>query len=309
MASGGHENKREDTMHDTPLMDKLAKAVASSPDYRLLRRVDLDRQPCLVADDAGASIGVVIDVETNGLDPERHRIIELALRRFRYDVLGNVTRVDRAYSWLEDPGEPLDPKITALTGLTDRDVAAATIDDRQAVALIDSADVRIAFNARFDRRFVERRLPAVAGRAWACAMREVDWNGRFAGGGRALGWLLAQCGWFHGAHRAAADVDATIVVLQHWKGGVTALAELLSTASSPTWAVTAYGAHFAVKDKLRTRGYHWDAAEKVWAAEVAMDAVAAERSWLAENVYAPEHMPRADGPVVRAVTWETRHGR
>ena len=296
-------------MYDIPLMEKLARAVASSPDYRVLRRVDLDRHRCVTAADGDTRVGIVIDVESNGLDPERHRIVELALRRFRYDALGNVTRIDRAYSWLEDPGEPLDAQITALTGLTDADLASQAIDEHLAVALINSATVRIAFNAQFDRNFVERRLPAVAGRAWACALREVDWNGRFPGGGRTLGWLLAQAGWFHGAHRAIADVDATIALLDHrLSDGVAALAELLATASRPGWLFRAVGADFSVRDHLRTRGYCWNPNGKVWWKEIGYIDRDAEEAWLAENVYASWHTPRANGPDVHEVTWETRHG-
>ena len=167
----------------------------------------------------------------------------------------------------------------------------------------------IAFNAAFDRPLVERRLPAIAGLAWACAMKEIDWRARgFDGSGRSLSWLLAQAGWFHGAHRASADVDATIQILDHRSpDGVSALSELLATASSPGWLVRAVGADFRVKDRLRARGYRWDADDKVWSREVADADRAAEEAWLAEHVYAPEHMPRMDAPLVREVTWLTRH--
>ena len=123
--------------------------------------------------------------------------------------------------------------------------------------------------------------------------------------------MLAQAGFFgEVAHRASADVDAVVALLAHRSAdGVTALAELFDTASRPTWSFKAVGAHFDVKDALRRRGYRWDADAKVWGCEITEGDREAEHAWLAEHVYAPHLMPRADGPVVREVTWESRHGR
>ena len=290
-------------------LDLLADAVATSADYRVLRRLDLDRGVRAANDDADTNVGVVIDCETTSLDTSNCRVIELSLRRFRYDRAGRITKLDAERSWLEDPGEPLDPKVSALTGLTDDDLRGQVLDERAAADLIASAGVRVSFNAAFDRPIVERRLPAIFGLPWACVMKEVDWSGRGFDGGRSLSWLLAQIGWFHGAHRAGADVDATIALLEHRsRDGGTALAELLATASRPGWLFRAVGADFSVKDVLRTRGYRWNADDKVWWKEVSDDGRLPEEAWLAENVYAPHCIPRADSPAVREVTWETRHG-
>ena len=186
----------------------IADALATHDGYRVLRRLDLERRLTAVNDDTETSIGVCIDCETNSLDTSTCRVVEISCRRFRYDGSGHVTKLDVEHSWLEDPGEPLDPQITALTGLTDDDLRGQAIDERAASSIIASAGVRIAFNAAYDRPVVERRLPKVAGLPWACAMKEVDWRARgFDGSGRSLSWLLAQAGWFHGAHRAGADVD------------------------------------------------------------------------------------------------------
>ncbi len=291
--------------------EEAIAALAASGDYRVLRRLDLPAGPRSTGGDAGTSVGVVVDVETTGLDPSRDRVVELSLRRFRYDGDGVITRLDRPYSWLEDPGGPLDPAISALTGLTNADLAGRSIDERRATALLRSAHVRIAHSAAFDRRFVERRLPEAAGLAWACSLREVDWRARgFDGNGRALGWLLAQAGVFNAAaHRASADVDAVLALLGHGAlDGRTALAELIATASRPTWSVAAVGAAFDVKDALRARGYRWNPDDKVWWREIADSERAGEEAWLFEEVYATWRAPRADGPSVREVTWESRHG-
>jgi DNA polymerase III subunit epsilon len=286
----------------------IAGLVASG-DYRVLQRLHLPVGPVNIDLRKTTSVGIVVDVETNGLDPSQHRIIELAVRRFRYDSSGAILCLDHPYSWVEDPGKALDPAITGLTGLTDETLAGNVIDDATATALFRSSEICIAHNASFDRRFVERRLPDCAGLAWACSLEEIDWRRRgFDGSGRSLGWLLSQCGYFHDAHQAKGDVDAVLAILQHRFGdGTPALAELLANAERPSWLVSATGAHFDVKDKLKGRGYRWNADESVWFRQISDADRAAELAWLAEHVYAPEFRPRTDAPSLREVTRFNRH--
>jgi len=285
------------------------RALEATGEVRVLRRLAVAEGLTGVAGDiAGTSVGVVVDCETTGLDVIADDVIELAMRRFRYDRAGRIMKIDRARSWREDPGRPLSAEVARLTRLTDADLAGRTIDDRVAVATLRSARCVIAHNASFDRKMVERRLPAAAGLAWACTCREVDWA---AGGfdGRALGWLLAQAGLFHEGHRAEADVDAVIALLRHaMPDGRTVLEELIDTASAPTVLVRAVGAHIDVKDALRSRGYRWNAGEAVWSREIVESLLTEEQFWLAANVYRSELRPRAAGPDIVAVTWFERHG-
>jgi DNA polymerase-3 subunit epsilon len=288
----------------------IAGLVASG-DYKVLQRVCLPVGPVNVDFRDSTSVGIVIDCETNGLDPSRHKIIEFAARRFRYDSLGRIVRHDHMYSWYEDPGEPLDPAIARLTGLTDETLAGCSIDDKTASVLLRSAEVVIAHNATFDRKFVERRFPDCAGLAWACSLEEIDWRGRgFDGSGRALGWLLSQAGYFHDAHQASGDVDAVLQILQHrFDDDTTALAELLANAAKPTWMISAVGAHFDVKDRLKNRGYRWNGDESVWFRQVSDALRDAELVWLDLNVYAPIHRPRTDGPAIREMTRFDRYAK
>lgn len=289
--------------------ETMAADMMATGCYRVLRLLDLREGPPEHVCAPDTAVAVALDLETTGLDPERHRIIELSARLFRWKMDGTIAWVGPPRSWLEDPGEPLQLAISKLTGLTDDDLTGRRIADDEAVALVRSADLVVAFNAAFDRPFLERRLPACAGLAWACAMKEVNWRDRgFDGSSRSLGWLLAQFGFFHGAHRAGADVDALVALLHHVDGtGRTACAEMVDAASRSTWRFRAVGAHFDVKDKLKHRGYRWDGAERTWWREVADDARAAEAAWLADEVYAPWCRPRSDGPAVDQVTWLTRH--
>lgn len=290
--------------------EDLARQIERDGAFRVLRRVSLPEgviEPR--AELATSAVAAVLDVETTGLDHDRDSIIELAVRRIRFDAGERVLKVDRSYSWLEDPGRPLEPEIKRITGLSDEDLAGQAIDEERAVSLLASASVVISHNAGFDRPFVEDRLPRVRGLPWACSCRQVPWE---AAGfeGRGLGWLLAQSGLFHDGHRASSDVDALIALLMHeLTDGRTVLGVLMEAAQTPSWIVRAVGAHFDVKDRLRTRGYHWDGSEKNWWREVSDNALAEERSWLADFVYRPDLGPRELGPDVQEVTWTSRYSR
>lgn len=295
-------------MWDEVREPEVLRVLAAGEDYRLLRRLDVREGLTGIGGREGTTIGVVVDVETTGIGDD-DVIIELALRRFRADPDGVIVKIDRPYSWLEDPGRDLPDDIVKLTGLKDAELAGQVIDDEAAVRLLRSANYVCAHNAKFDRRHVERRLPDAVGLAWTCSCSDIDW--RAAGyDGRSLGWLLAQCGWFHGAHRAADDVDAVIALLQQELApGETALSQMLATARAPTWRFRAVGAAFELKDQLRLRGYRWDGEgdPKCWWRDVPDGQRAAEEWWLAGQVYSGAAKPRALGPIVEKITWHERY--
>lgn len=282
--------------------------AAGAGDVRVLHPLRLAEGPTGDAPSRGPHVGIAVDVETTGLDPDKGSVIELALRRFRYDQAGVVTDIDRAYEWREDPGEPLSAEITRLTGLTDADLAGCEIDREAATRLLRSASFVVAHNSAFDCRWVEKLLPEAAGLAWCCSMAEVDWRAR-GFDGRALGYLLVQAGYYHCGHRASADVDALIQILRTRDANDrTALAELIERAGRPSWIVRARGAHIALKDDLKARGYRWDPTKgrQVWWREVADDDLEAERWWLAGHVYSTDANPKALGPDIERVTARER---
>ena len=136
--------------------------------------------PARLSDPGAAELrrGLYVDCETTGFSPEHDAVIELALLPFTYTLAGTVVEVlhDEAQAHRNDPGRPLPAEITHLTGLTDDDVRGERIDVESASALIEGSGLIVAHNARFDRPFVERVLPAARARPWACTRAEVPWT-------------------------------------------------------------------------------------------------------------------------------------
>lgn len=283
--------------------ETAAVALDAHPDYRVLRRLVPERPRPFFG--GGRNVrwhGLALDVETEGLDPDRHRVIELAMQRFEADECGHVLQVGRPRRWLEDPGRPLTPEITRLTGISDKDVAGRSICDAEAISVMLDVDFVVAHNSGFDLPFCERRLPDAAGRPWVCTLAGVDWRA-MGFEGRSLPNLLMQAGVFYRAHSAATDVAALIRLLDHvLPTGRTVLDVAISAARRSTWRIDVKDARFSARDVLKERGYRWDAARRSWWREVASDRRESEVEWACTEVY------RGRGaPDCRALDWTNRH--
>ena len=244
--------------------------------------------------DAERRRGLYVDCETTGFSPEHDAVIELAMLPFTYTLEGSLVEVlhDEAQVHRNDPGRPLPAEITHLTGLTDDDVRGERIDVEAASALIERSGLVVAHNARFDRPFVERVLPAARARPWACTRAEVGWTAEgFAS--QALHCLLcAYAVYARDRHRALADCEAGVWLLAQLLpvSGESVLAAMRRRALTPTVRLWAIRAPFEKKEVLRARGYRWmpemrNGIERAWWTDVEPDGVESELAWLREEVY------------------------
>jgi DNA polymerase-3 subunit epsilon len=278
-------------------------AACDRPDIRVLHRViPFNAFPLAPRGEGPIRRICVVDTETTGTDPLIDEIIDLAIVMLEVDATGEIVRIASQSEALRDPGMPIPPHITRLTGIGDADVAGKTIDLDRLERRLHSADVLIAHNARFDIAFVEALLPGMAGAAWACSANDVDWS-ELAFDGAKLGHLLMQAGWFNTAHRAMADVVSLIHLLAHRTPcGQTVLGILLDRAAAPTIRIEATGAPFDRRGVLKARGYRWDAQARVWWTEIAEDELDEETAWLRRDV-----TPWGPSPRTQRVTWHQRH--
>jgi DNA polymerase III subunit epsilon len=276
-----------------PALEQMARALVESGDYRVIRRLQ-PRTEYHPADNNSKLVAAVIDVETTGTDPEHDKIIELGMCVFEYGRSDErIYRVLGSWDWLEDPGIPLPPEITRLTGITDQMVAGHRIDDAAVNDLLGKVVLVIAHHAAFDRGFLERRLPAFAAKHWACSLSDIDWR---AEGIRssALEFIAYSLGFFHDGHRAASDCHATIHVLSQLLPQTRrlALAALLEKARTRSWRLWARDAPFEMKDALKARGYTWNPGDfgrpRCWFRDVPDAEKLAEVAWLRENAIDPD---------------------
>jgi DNA polymerase-3 subunit epsilon len=266
--------------------EAMAQALAQHPDFRVLRRLVPHSDYGPVSGQATQRV-IVLDTETTGLDSKTEKVIELAMLSVLVDVatglpVGPVT----LYESFEDPGKPIPPQITEITGIDDSMVKGLRIDDAAVAALVHQADLIVAHNAGFDRPFVEARWSVFASKAWGCSFMGIDWKKEGSGSAK-LEFLASERGWFYDAHRAQVDCHALLQVLASpLADGQTGLARLLAGAGQTRYKLRATNAPFESKDKLKARGYRWDGEGRVWWCSLASDVLLdAECEWLRDEVY------------------------
>lgn len=269
-------------------LEKYAAILEESEEYKVLRRL----QPRAASTFAGGEgrIGLFVDVETTGLDPDKDEIIELAMLPFQYSLGGAVIAVSEPFNRLREPSTRIPPAVTALTGITDDMVAGQQIDTVEVSDFAAPADLVVAHNAAFDRRFLERFCPAFRTKPWACSMAEIDWIAEGFEGTK-LAYLAADCGFFYDRHRAANDCLAAVELLTRIlpRSEISGLAYLLGRARQTTWRIWAENSPFEYKDVLRARGYRWNVGgnslPRTWYVDVTDNQKEEELEYLAREIY------------------------
>ena len=271
--------------------EEMADQLAAHPDYKVKRRLI----PIL---NFGAGTGgptkrvLVLDTETTGLDWRSESIIELAMLAVDIDIqTGHPVGDVEVYEDFEDPGRPIPPEITNLTGITNKDVMGQKLNEDKIKDMVARADLIVAHNAGFDRPFVENRLEVFEHKAWACSFAGIDWKAQGLGSAK-LEFLCSELGWFYDAHRAQVDCHALLRVLSadlktsSESKPLTGLQQLFKSAENARTIVKAFGSPFETKDKLKARGYRWDAEARVWSTAVrSAEDLDAEAKWLKSEVY------------------------
>lgn len=156
---------------------------------------------------------IVLDLETTGLDPERHEIIELGAIRANRD-----SDTHMCFQSLVKPKKPIPRKITQLTGITQGAVEAdgRSLEEVFPEFLNFIGDLPlVTFNAAFDMRFLQKAAlqhGAEVRNRYACALKMA----RLAWPGLPSYRLtdLAKLGNLSTAntHRAVGDCERTLIV-------------------------------------------------------------------------------------------------
>lgn len=240
-------------------VEEATRLLDAHPDFKVIRRI-LPRQAYARNDGRVLSKGVVVDTETTGIDPTKDAIIELGMVVFEFDAeTGIVYNVLDSFDQLEDPGFPIPPESTAVHGITDEMVAGKRIDDAKVASLLDGVSLVVAHNSKFDRVFLEKRLPIFESLPWGCSLAQVGWSAEGIGSAK-LEYIAYQYGYFYDAHRADVDCYALLEVLQQKlpKSGDIVLKSILNSLGQKSYTIFAIGSPFETKDVLKARSYRWD---------------------------------------------------
>jgi ATP-dependent DNA helicase DinG len=151
---------------------------------------------------------VAIDIETTGLDPNKDAIIEIAAVRF------SGHRVEAEWSKLINPGKPIPPFITQLTGITNEMVrnAPPVRGVIQELADFVGNDPVVGHNVRFDLSFLQKQNVLRFNKVidtYELAAVALPCNSRYnlATLGKTLGSMIPN------SHRALDDARLTHAVL------------------------------------------------------------------------------------------------
>jgi DNA polymerase III epsilon subunit family exonuclease len=180
---------------------------------------------------------VVVDLETTGLRPGSSRICEIGAVRVRE------LELEEEFELLVDPGTPIGPVISALTGLCDADLRGAphpAIAVRRFLEFAGDA-VLVAHNARFDLAFLDRETERLTGARLAGPVVDTVGLARRLLAGRTSRAGLSSLAQFFGTaaqpcHRALPDAQATAEILVQLIGlaqerGALTVADLVDLAA------------------------------------------------------------------------------
>jgi DNA polymerase III subunit epsilon len=223
-------------------------------------------------------IGIIVDLETTGLNKDTDEIIEIGIIEFAISSTTNA--ILSTYGALQQATEPLSDDIIKITGISDEILQGRKIDWHIVAGYFSKAAVVVAHNAQFDRGFLEKvpELRQIKSH-WACSRKHISWVTK-GYSSQKLNYLAADHGFVNSfAHRAVFDCATTYRLVLPY------LEEMVATSFEKEFEIKACKAPFACKDLLKQRGYLWDPEQKVWKLTVFKKSLAAEQEFLRQEVY------------------------
>ncbi len=197
-----------------------------------------------------------LDIESTGLFYATDKLIELGMVKFEYTEDGRIFNLLEEFNGYQDPKIPIPEHITKLTGITDDMVKNRSIENSKVAGYLEDVDIIISHNAQFDRAFFETAFPNIAPKAWACSMRNIDWNNEDISSFK-LEYIAYRYNFFYEGHRAIIDCLAGIHVLAQnlLNSKQLVLKRLLDNALQLELKLWAKDASYDCKDLLKARGY------------------------------------------------------
>ena len=160
-------------------------------------------------------LAAYVDVETTGLSPRHDEIIQLSIAIFRFDrEASEILAIEDSYTGFQEPECGYVPlSATRINGIQFEDVLGHSLDDKRVSSLANAAEFIVAHNAQFDRSFIQLRYDWALRQPWKCSMRHVDWISKGFYSRKLQALLAVHRITVDTAHRADADVNYAIQLL------------------------------------------------------------------------------------------------
>ena len=270
-------------------LEQLATLLKESDQYRIIKRYQRPEYYNL-DNNALKHVGAFLDIEATGLSYADDKIIELGIVKFEYTEDGQILRLLDEFSSYQDPGKPILPYITKLTGITDDMVKDQQINLLELDNYLQDVDIIIAHNAEFDNSFFNKTFPSIAPKAWACSMIDINWREEGISSHK-LEYIAYKYNFFFEGHRAIIDCLAGIHILTQELliSKQLVLKQLLDNSQQLRFKLWATNSPYDSKDLLKARSYRWSNNQadkhKAWSIELTEDKIAEEINYLRSNVY------------------------
>ncbi|WP_292504410.1 3'-5' exonuclease [Mesorhizobium sp.] len=288
-------------------LEDALSIIDAAENFRVLRRLPSPPESRdLLGDDR--FVGVVVDVETTGLDHDIDEVIELGMLKFEFDRNGRIGPDISIFKAFNEPSFAIPKSITELTGISDDDVRGHRVLTNDIDEFVFGASLVVAHNAAFDRPFLESISPTFISLPWACSATEIDWRSEGLTGSR-LEYVAMAFGTFYDAHRAVDDCNAlgNVLMFDLPRSKERVLATLLKAARRVQARICAVGAPYDLRVPLKRAGYRWNDGTngfpRAWWKDVAPDLVEAETEFL--RAFGPELI----SPTLFKMTARTRFRR
>ncbi len=209
---------------------------------------------------------LIVDTETTGLGPDA-QAIELSATLYEVgEVSGAIATVSTLIPATDNPSQSINGIDPALTRVIRPDALIAVIE-----SMVGLADHLVAFNADFDRGFVEALLPLAQGRSWLCARNDFDWLPGWVARPRSqIDLSLAMgIGVIH-AHRAGDDVRTLVACLDRLGDRLGAVvSQAINRSQSPQITLMAQ-VSYDDRQLARGAGFWWDSDRRRWVRTIRM---------------------------------------
>lgn len=208
-----------------------------------------------------------LDVETTGLDPTIHRVVEIGASLFCSDE----NRLLRSICFItNDDSIEISPEITAINKISQSTIDNHGVDFKSVFPLltdnfVTKADFLCGHNSPFDRAFIESELKRLGMSAWPTPWIDTAVDIPYPQNiqTRKLTHLAAEHEFLNPfPHTALSDVLTTYRIFSEYN-----ISDILERQASPTIWVQAL-VDYANREKASKRGYRWNATQKKWLRQI-----------------------------------------